>query len=207
LINLSEKQMVSDHASRREILKTSLLLPLAAGGVSSVSPSAAARIQQGKTLVAYFSRSGNTRGIAGQISRALRADLFEINPAMPYPDDYFETIEQAKQESDRGYKPPLKANVADIASYVTVFLGFPIWGMTARPWSALSSPRITFRARPSSRSSRMAVTDWETARLSLPSMRLRLFLSRAFPCRHPKNGKRLRGSWSSSARLNRRNSL
>lgn len=112
---------------------TSLMLPLASGGVSSVSPSTAARIPQGKTLVAYFSRSGNMRVIAGQVSRALRADLFEINPATPYPDDYFETVEQVKQESDRGYEPPLKVDVADIASYTTVFLGFPIWGMTAPP--------------------------------------------------------------------------
>ncbi len=125
--------MVSDNASRREILRTSLLLPLAAGGVTSVSSATAARIPQGKMLVAYFSRSGNTRVIAGQISRALRAELFEINPATPYPDDYFQTVEQAKQESDRSFEPSLKANVADIASYATVFLGFPIWGMTAPP--------------------------------------------------------------------------
>ncbi len=63
----------------------------------------------------------------------MRADLFEINPATPYLDDYFQTVEQAKQGTDRGYEPPLKTKVADIASYTTVFLGFPIWGMTAPP--------------------------------------------------------------------------
>lgn len=125
--------MGSDNATRREILMSSLLLPLAAGGITSVAPAAASQLPQGKILIAYFSRSGNTRVIAGQVSRALRADLFEINPATPYPDDYFETVEQAKQESDRGFEPPLKAKVADIASYTTVFLGLPIWGMTAPP--------------------------------------------------------------------------
>jgi flavodoxin len=112
---------------------TSLLLPLVAGGLTSVSPAAAAQLPQGKILITYFSRSGNTRVIARQVSRALRADLFEINPATPYPDDYFQTVEQAKQETDRGYESPLKTKVADIASYTTVFLGFPIWGMTAPP--------------------------------------------------------------------------
>lgn len=124
--------MDSDNATRREILMTSLLLPVLAGGIASASP-VAAQLPQGRTLVAYFSRSGNTRVIAGQVSRAVRADLFEINPATPYPDDYFETVEQAKQESDRGFEPPLKSKVANIASYTTVFLGFPIWGMTAPP--------------------------------------------------------------------------
>ncbi len=57
---------------------TSLLLSLTAGGTASVSPAEAARSADGKTLVAYFSRSGNTRVIAGQISRALQANLFEI---------------------------------------------------------------------------------------------------------------------------------
>lgn len=68
-----------------------------------------------------------------RFQRARTRDRFDSTECWPYPDDYFETVEQAKQESDRGYKPPLKANVADIASYVTVFLGFPIWGMTAPP--------------------------------------------------------------------------
>ena len=86
-----------------------------------------------RTLVAYFSRSGNTQVIAGVISRSLGADLFEIKPARPYPADYFETVEQARQERDRGDEPALKARVPDITAYQTVFLCFPIWGETAPP--------------------------------------------------------------------------
>ena len=47
------------------------------------------------TLVAYFSRSGNTRVVAGLIHRALNTDLFEILPASPYPEEYLATVEQA----------------------------------------------------------------------------------------------------------------
>lgn len=125
--------MAPDNPTRREILMFSLLLSLTAGGAASVSPAAATQLAEGRILVAYFSRSGNTRVVAGQVSRALRADLFGIEPENPYPDDYFETVEQAKQESDRGFEPPLKAKVANVAQYTTVFLGFPIWGMTAPP--------------------------------------------------------------------------
>jgi flavodoxin len=110
---------------------SSLVLPLA-GSTSALAN--AARLDGrpvGKTLVAYFSRSGNTRVIAGQIHRARGADLFEIEPAKAYPEDYFETVEQARQERDNGYEPPLKTQVAGMADFSTLFLGFPIWGETA----------------------------------------------------------------------------
>jgi flavodoxin len=73
--------------------------------------------------------------IAGQIRRALGAGLFEIQTAAPYPEDYEATVEQARQERDRGYEPPLKAMMAreDLTACETLFLGFPIWGQTAPP--------------------------------------------------------------------------
>jgi len=86
-----------------------------------------------QTLVAYFSRSGNTRVVAGLIQRALGTDLFEIRPAKPYPEDYLETVELARKERDSGYAPPLESKVSNIADYDTVFLGFPIWRETTPP--------------------------------------------------------------------------
>jgi flavodoxin len=112
--------------NRRELLGALLMLPLASASGGSATSSRA-------TLVAYFSRSGNTRVIAGQIHRALKTELFEIQPATPYPEDYEQTVEQARRERDSGYEPPLKAKVVDIYRFETVFLGFPIWGQTAPP--------------------------------------------------------------------------
>jgi flavodoxin len=123
--------MTPENLTRRKILLSSLLLSLAAGGATSVS--AAAKLAEGRMLVAYFSRSGNTRVVAGRVSLALDADLFDIEPQSPYPADYFETVQQAKLETERGFEPPLKTMVPGIAQYTTVFLGFPIWGMTAPP--------------------------------------------------------------------------
>ena len=113
-------------ATRRGLLMMPLLLPFATG-TSAAAQSGA------KILVACFSRSGNTRVVAGQVRRTLGADLFEIESKSPYPEDYFETVAQAQQERDRGYKPPLKTIVDNIDRYATVFLGFPIWGMTTPP--------------------------------------------------------------------------
>ena len=92
---------------------------------------ALAQQAQGKVLVAYLTRSGNTRVVAKQISRALKADLFEIRTAQPYPEDYFEMVAQAERERVSGFEPPLAELVTNIASYDAVYLGFPIWGQTA----------------------------------------------------------------------------
>jgi len=92
-----------------------------------------ARRSGSRTLVAYFSRSGNTRVVAGLIRRTRGADVFEIRPATPYPEDYLETVEQARKERDSGFEPALGARVSNMADFDTVFLGFPIWGETAPP--------------------------------------------------------------------------
>jgi flavodoxin len=124
--------MIKD-LSRRAMLTAPALLSLAAGTDARAEPTGTPRSAGSKSLVAYFSRSGNTRVIAGTIRRALAADLFEIRPARPYPEYYEQTVEQARQERDGGYEPPLEAMVPDIASYEAVFLGFPIWGTTTPP--------------------------------------------------------------------------
>lgn len=119
---------------RRGLLGSVASFALAAGAVASDGQSgAAAQSASSRVLVAYVTRTGNTRVIARQIQRALRADLFEIEPAAAYPEDYEETVAQAVRERDSGYRPPLKAGVPDIGSYEALFLGFPIWGETAPP--------------------------------------------------------------------------
>jgi flavodoxin len=67
------------------------------------------------------------------IPLAYDADLFEIQPADPYPEDYEAVVSQAQRERDAGYEPPLGATIPNIRSYDVIFLGFPIWGMTTPP--------------------------------------------------------------------------
>jgi flavodoxin len=126
--------MLPAEPTRRALLVNSLILPLAIAASASTDTADSSQRPVGKTLIAYYSRSGNTRVIAWRIHRACGpADLFEIEPANAYPEDYFETVEQARQERDNGYEPPLKTRVPGIANYRTLFLGFPIWGETAPP--------------------------------------------------------------------------
>jgi flavodoxin len=86
-----------------------------------------------RALVAYFSRSGNTRVIAGQLHRELPADLFEIRPSQPYPEDYEQTVAQASREREAGFRPTLAGRVQNLSAYEVVWLGFPIWGQSVPP--------------------------------------------------------------------------
>lgn len=123
------KESIRAEFSRRGLLVAMAALPVAdavADASETAAPGAASR-----TLVAYFSRSGNTRVVAGLIQRAIGADVFEIKASRPYPEDYLQTVAQASDEKKRGFEPALAENVAGIAKYDTVYLGFPIWGETA----------------------------------------------------------------------------
>lgn len=118
--------------TRRATLAASAVLPwteVQAFADAGASP----MLSASRILVAYFSRSGNTKVIAGTIQRELKADLFEIRPAQPYPEDYEQTVAQAARETERRYEPPLATMVSNIAAYDTVFLGLPIWGTTVPP--------------------------------------------------------------------------
>lgn len=122
----------SPNSGRRAVVAALASLPL---GRSAEEPQGrvVASPSNAQTLVACFSRSGNTRVIAGLIHRSMPSDLFEILPATDYPADYLETVAQARLERDEGVEPTLRARVPDIARYATVYLGFPIWGETAPP--------------------------------------------------------------------------
>lgn len=119
--------------SRRTALSAPAALVLSASASACAAQDQKATSGGSRTLVAYFTRSGNTRVIAGQLHRELKTDLFEILLARPYLEDYEQTVEQARQERDAGVRPPLKTAVPNIAAYDTVFLCFPIWGETAPP--------------------------------------------------------------------------
>lgn len=126
--------MADDHDSTRRMLLTALAgITLANVTLSPAIASSGNAKNNSQILVAYFSRSGNTRVIAGIIQRQYQTDLFEIIPANPYPEDYFMTVEQAKNERDKGINPSLKNSVSNIEHYQIVYLGFPVWGTTVPP--------------------------------------------------------------------------
>ena len=117
--------------SRRTMLATPALLAFA--GTACARGGETVSMKGSKTLVAYLTRSGNTRVIACTLQRSLGADLFEIRPAPPYPEDYERHVAQAARERDSGFEPALAARIDNLTAYDELFLGFPIWGETAPP--------------------------------------------------------------------------
>lgn len=101
-------------------------VPQSADAAPDSEPEAAAE-EAGNTLVAYFSWSGNTRGVAQLIAEETGGDLFEIATLNPYTDDYNELLDIARQEQSDKARPELNGQVENWDSYDTIFVGYPNW--------------------------------------------------------------------------------
>lgn len=109
----------------------------------------------GKILIAYFSRWGNTnypadvdastgasiiinngnrRGttevVAGYIQSAVGGDIHLIETADPYPVDFDDVRDLNHSEQANGTRPALKSRIENMAQYETVFIGYPVWATT-----------------------------------------------------------------------------
>ena len=84
----------------------------------------------GKILVAYFSWGGTTQRMAQEIVRQTGADLFRIEPVVPYPTEYTPCTEVAREEKDNNARPAIVSKVENWADYDTVFIGCPVWWWT-----------------------------------------------------------------------------
>ena len=96
--------------------------------------------ETGKTLVVYYSASGNTERVARDIAEAAGADLFEIVPTEVYTSDDLDWTNPdsrvSREHDDESLRdvPLTTTEVADWDSYDTVFIGYPIcWGIAAWP--------------------------------------------------------------------------
>ena len=96
--------------------------------------------ETGKTLVVYYSASGNTERVAKDIAEAAGADLFEIVPTEVYTSEDLNWTNSdsrvSREHDDESLRdvPLTTTEVPDWDSYDTVFIGYPIWwGIAAWP--------------------------------------------------------------------------
>lgn len=91
-----------------------------------------------KILVAYFSATNTTKGVANTIADCLNADIYEIAPEIPYTSadlDYHSDKSRSTIEmNDPDSRPAISGSVENMDKYDIVFIGYPIW------WS--EAPRI-----------------------------------------------------------------
>lgn len=84
-----------------------------------------------KVLVAYFSASGVTAGVAEKLAKEIGAELFEIEPENPYTKEDLDWQDKKSRSSvemsNRGCRPAIRSVATDMSRYEVIFIGFPVW--------------------------------------------------------------------------------
>ena len=81
-------------------------------------------------LIAYFSATNNTEGIANHLDAILDADLYEIVPETPYTSadlNYNTDCRANREQNDASARPAISGSVDNMEQYDVIFLGYPIW--------------------------------------------------------------------------------
>lgn len=98
--------------------------------------------QGSKVLVAYFSATGTTEGVAEHIANGLNADIYEIIPEEPYTDadlNYNDNNSRSTIEmNDPSFRPAISGFVENMGQYDIVFIGYPNW------WASIPMPIASF---------------------------------------------------------------
>ncbi len=122
--------------------QTGTATPPSTTPTTEITPAAgnetAAQTNSSRTLIAYFSRTGNTETIAKMIAAETGGTLFRITTVASYPSDYTETTEVASDEQKNNARPELATHVENIDQYDVIYLGYPIW------WGTMPMAMFTF---------------------------------------------------------------
>lgn len=111
------------------------------GGDDNPDPTDPTPGENGRYLVVFASRSGNTERVAQTIRTTLGCDMLEVEPSEPYEEDYNAMLERAQTELDgiaEGNFPDIRTTVEDFSKYDIVFVGFPVW------YNRIATPMQTF---------------------------------------------------------------
>lgn len=110
-------------------------------GTSSLDTSSQAENDQiaagGKTLVLYYSATGNTKKIADMIAADTNADEYEITPSEPYSEEDLNWTQEDSRVNREHEDESLQDiafdsyDIPDFDTYDTVFVGYPIWWQDA----------------------------------------------------------------------------
>lgn len=86
-----------------------------------------------KTLVVYYSYSGNTKKVAEYIADKIDAKTVEITTKKAYSGSYDKVVEDAKRQVQEGYMPEINPIGENLEEYDTIILGTPVWWYSCAP--------------------------------------------------------------------------
>ena len=92
---------------------------------NSQNDSSAPTETDSKSLVVYFSWSGNTENVAKSIQSQTDSDIFEIVPVTPYSDDYDTVVDLAQEEQRNNARPAISGDIENLEQYDVIYIGFP----------------------------------------------------------------------------------
>jgi len=111
-----------------------MLTALLVVSLSACSQKKTETTMEQKVLVAYFSASGTTKGVARQLAEVAGADLHEIKPEKPYTNADLDWNDRQSRSSvemqDKHSRPAITAKLQNMKDYDVVYVGFPIWWYT-----------------------------------------------------------------------------
>lgn len=94
-------------------------------------------MKNSKTLIVYYSRTGNTKAVSELIQEKVGGELVQIETEEKRPTDYQKEVEQNVQEQEREVLPELTTTIPDFDKYERIFFGTPKWNM-ALPQAVVS---------------------------------------------------------------------
>ncbi len=86
-----------------------------------------------KTLLVYYSLSGNTEYIAEKIEEKIGGTLLKLVPQKAYANKGFAKFFWGGKSAVMAEKPKLENNNIKIEEYDRVIIGFPVWAGTFAP--------------------------------------------------------------------------
>ena len=105
--------------------------------ISESAESTASKPSAKKTLIVYYSWSGNTRGVANEIRRQTGFDAVELTLVKPYSQNYNKVLNEAQHDQHIQARPALAVKIDNFDQYDTVILGYPNW------WASIPMPIAT----------------------------------------------------------------
>ncbi len=108
-----------------------------------------------KSLIIYFSRAdenykvgfidkGNTEIVAEYVRDLINADMFKVEPLVPYAKDYMTCIKEAKERIGNA---PIKNKLNDISNYEVIYIMSPIYWGTYAPELEAAIKDLDFRGK------------------------------------------------------------
>lgn len=114
---------------RMHYLRTVIVAGLMLLGVAAI-PAVAATAKGDRSVIIYYSWSGNSEAIARELQRKTGGELLKIEPVIPYSTNYNACVDDYRRERENGLDRPIKTIVPDLSRYGTVYICYPIWGGT-----------------------------------------------------------------------------